>query len=67
MVNLFSQIKFIYEFSTQSQKTSDLGYCVTCIEIALEGLLSEEETREADGGVIVRRLSNRMNNDKSNT
>jgi Vacuolar sorting protein 9 (VPS9) domain len=38
-LDLFSQIKFINEFSTPFVRTTKLGYCTTTLEIAINHIL----------------------------
>lgn len=42
LVKLYSHIRMIYEFQTESQKNSQKGYCVSSMEICLESIYEEE-------------------------
>lgn len=46
ITQLYSHINLIYEFSTDSQKLSSLGYCVSSLEVCLESMLKEDEVEE---------------------
>ena len=41
-VKLYSHIRMIYEFQTDSQRNSQKGYCVSSMEICLESIFEEE-------------------------
>ena len=46
ITSLYSHINLIYEFSTDSQKLSSLGYCVSSLEVCLESMLKENDPEE---------------------
>ena len=41
MVDMYSQIQLIYEFSSTNQKLSKEGYSVSSLEVSLESILQE--------------------------
>lgn len=45
-VKLYSHIRMIYEFQTDSQKNSQKGYCVSTMEVCLESIFDEEPNQE---------------------
>ena len=51
MKDLFAQIKFINEYTTPYVKSSQIGYCVTTLEMAITHILmlSKEELFPALG------------------
>lgn len=48
LVKLYSHIRLVYEFQTESQKNSQKGYCVSSMEICLESIFEEEPQHSED-------------------
>lgn len=51
MLSLFSSIKLIYSVSLQSQKFSEMGYCVSTLEMCLECIMGEVPFNEDEDNV----------------
>jgi hypothetical protein len=45
-VKLYSHIRMVYEFQTESQKNSQKGYVISCLEVCLESIYDEEPPEE---------------------
>mmetsp|Transcript_32204 Transcript_32204/g.49251 ORF Transcript_32204/g.49251 Transcript_32204/m.49251 type:complete len:108 (-) Transcript_32204:28-351(-) len=41
---LYSHINVVYEFSTDMQRLSQMGFCVSTLEVSLESMLQELQT-----------------------